>query len=75
MQSLTTRKRDSERCLNPICCQEIEVLANGKWRRTPRYFCSDTCRMNYWALSKVAGLLISLGEKRAWAILREMNHG
>jgi hypothetical protein len=59
--SLTTSSGDSERCANPFCGRLIEPLANGDWRRTPRKFCSDRCKMDGYVLRRAGEMLNQVG--------------
>ena len=45
----------SDRCGSPICEKSIETLEDG-WRRTEKRYCSDGCRMDVYALRRVAKL-------------------
>ena len=50
--------REMRECQSPNCQNPIEPLVpkDGKkvWRRTPRRFCSDRCRMDNWFLTQAA---------------------
>jgi len=65
-------------CQNPICRTLIEPIASdsGKraWRRTPRRFCSESCKKDYHALASVAEMLLPLGPARGWEILERLNN-
>jgi len=60
----------SKACQNPICKNRVDppLHDNGKraWRRTPRRFCSEDCKMDHWAIRRVVKLLYPLGKDRAW---------
>ncbi len=68
-----------EACQNPICQNRIEPLAsdNGKraWRRTPRLFCSEQCKIDFWAVRRVAAMLQPLGQARGWEVLQSLGNG
>jgi len=63
---------------NPICENQIEPITpdNGKraWRRTPRRFCSDQCKMDSLALRRAARVLWPLGPQRTWQIVRALGN-
>ncbi len=60
-------------CSNPFC--EVKLDLSARPRRNRRY-CSDRCKMIFWALVTTARLLCPLGEKEAMAVLNELaNHG
>ena len=57
-------------CLNPVCSNTIESIPISEgWRRTPKRFCSDDCKMNAWVLRRASELLASLPVERKLAIL------
>ena len=58
---VTTSSGHSQRCGNLFCNTGIEPLNHGRWRRTRRRFCSDTCKYDYHALKRVRGLLNRVG--------------
>ncbi len=67
---------DSERCGNPLCKNPIEVLANlGRWRRTPRQFCSDRCKKDTWALKRAVTLLEPIGRVKGVNVLSDLADG
>jgi hypothetical protein len=68
-EPLTTRESHSERCQNPVCDTAVESLENG-WRRTERRFCSDGCKMDAWAIRRVARLLENETDERVIEIIR-----
>jgi len=49
-------------CGNPVCGNLIEPEEEGNWRRTPRKYCSDRCKMDGWAIRRACDLLASLPE-------------
>ena len=59
----------SETCGNPVCSNLIELEEEGTWRRTPRKYCSDRCKMDGWAIKHARDLLASLPEDRRREIL------
>lgn len=59
----------SEPCSNPICGRPIGGMADGKWRRTPRRFCSDQCKTDTSTLRRAAKLLSTVGTLKAVEIL------
>jgi hypothetical protein len=59
-KSLTTSSGQSDTCGNPFCNSTIEPLPDG-WRRTARRYCSNTCRMDGYALRRVRALLNKVG--------------
>ena len=65
-----TSKRDSETCLSPFCDKRIEPAKPGKWRRTPRRFCSDDCKLDHLAFVRVAPFLKKLEPKRVQEIFK-----
>ncbi len=71
--------REMRECQNPICQNRIEPVAtdNGKkaWRRTPRRFCSDSCKKDFYALTRVTEMLLPLGPARGWEILHGLGNG
>jgi len=71
--------REMRECQNPICKTWIEPIAsdNGKraWRRTPRRFCSGSCKKDSRALARVAEMLLPLGPVRRWEILQGLGNG
>jgi hypothetical protein len=58
---VTTSSGHSERCRNPFCETAIEPMNHGRWRRTQRRFCSDTCKYDYHALKRAKALLDKVG--------------
>jgi len=66
-------------CQSPICQNRIEPVAsdNGKkaWQRTPRRFCSESCKKDFHALARVAETLLPLGVARRWEILQGLGNG
>jgi hypothetical protein len=59
----------SETCGNPVCSNLIGPKEKGNWRRTPRKYCSDRCKMDGWAIKHARDLLASLPEDRRREIL------
>lgn len=57
----------SDTCHNPFCNNPVE---SGK--RKPRRFCSDRCKMDTWALRRVAEMLIPLGPAEGWRVLEDL---
>ena len=58
----------SEACGNPVCSNLIGPK-EGNWRRTPRKYCSDRCKMDGWAIKHARDLLAPLPEDRRREIL------
>src|SRR5215813_15574076 len=57
-----------ERCLSPLCNNQIEPEGKN-WRRTPRKFCSDKCKSDTWALRKTGYLLSTFPTEKKIEIL------
>ncbi len=58
---VTTSQGHSQPCANPFCKVIIEPLNHGRYRRTPRRFCSDSCRYDFHALLRVQRLMDKVG--------------
>jgi hypothetical protein len=56
-------------CTNPLCENPIESDNGKSWRRTPKKFCSDKCRVDVWALRKTADLLSAFSADRKLEVL------
>jgi hypothetical protein len=63
-QPCTAKQRHSERCLNPICRNEVEPNAEAD-----RFYCSDSCRQQASIIRRAAGLLAPVGKDEAWNII------
>ena len=59
-QSLTTSSEQSYACGNPFCKAIIEPLPEG-YRRTARRYCSDRCKLDCYALRRVAAIISQVG--------------
>jgi len=43
-------------CLSPFCKKPVENIAGcGKWRRTPRLYCTEKCKFDGLAFKRVYG--------------------
>ena len=49
--------------MNPVCDNLVETHPKAINRRKS---CSDQCRLDFWAIKRVATLLYPLGKDRAW---------
>jgi hypothetical protein len=58
---VTTSSGHSQRCANPFCHTVIEPMIHGRWRRTKRRFCSDSCKYDYHAVKRTKALLNRVG--------------
>jgi hypothetical protein len=61
---VTSSSGHSQRCANPFCNAGIEPTIHGRWRRTQRRFCSDTCKYDYHDLKRVKALLKGLPKRK-----------
>jgi len=67
---------DSETCGNPLCKNPLEVLpGSGRWRRTPKLFCSDQCKKDTWALKRAVTLLGPIGRVKGVIVLSDLAEG
>jgi len=55
---------------NPLCTVPL-----GERKRKPRRYCCDGCKMDVWALRRVAAMLLPLGPARGWEILENLKNG
>ncbi len=62
-QSLTTSSGQSNACGNPFCKALIEPLPEG-YRRTARRYCSNRCKLDCYALRRVAAIISQVGRVR-----------
>ncbi len=58
-----------EVCSNPICEKRVKPVAENRWRRTPRIYCSNACNRNSWAIRRAAELLSPLPVEKLLEIL------
>lgn len=58
-----------EVCSNPICGILIEPEAENRWRRTPKKYCSETCKRDSWVIRQAAELLVPLPVEKRLEIL------
>src|SRR5437667_6199116 len=66
----TTSSGHSERCHNPLCRNTVAPIVGG-WRRTERFYCSDTCKQRASILHRAAELLMGLSDEKVIKILRQ----
>jgi hypothetical protein len=69
LEPCTTSRGHSERCLNPVCEQQVEPIENG-WRRTERFYCGDVCRQQASIIRRAAKLIEGLSDQEALKIMR-----
>ena len=53
----------AETCSNPLCGNPVVTHPKALH---PRRFCSDPCRLDFWAIKRVSKLLYPLGKDRCW---------
>lgn len=63
--------KDGDTCQSILCGNRLEPLPNGTWRRTPRLFCSDTCRQVASIIRRAGKLLATVPDDRVLEILRD----
>jgi len=63
---------ESESCRSLVCDNPVETHPKALH---PRRFCSNQCKMDTWALRRVAEMLLPLGQVAAWAILKKLEIG
>jgi hypothetical protein len=66
--------RENKACANPVCQGPIDDLpeSSGKkaWRRTPKKYCSKTCKREGWILAQAAKILFRLEFDQWFEILQ-----
>ena len=60
------------KCCNP-CCENVVV--SHPLASHPRKFCSNECKLDGWALRRVAEMLLPLGQAKGWEILQSRKNG
>src|ERR1051325_4784517 len=69
---VTTSSGHSQRCANPFCNTVIEPMIHGRWRRTKRRFCSDSCKYDYHAAKRTKALLNRVGIAEFHELIRQV---
>jgi hypothetical protein len=64
-QVCTAISNHSQRCFNPLCCNEVERNA-----RDDRLYCSDQCRQSARIIRRASKLLESLSDDEVVRIVR-----
>lgn len=53
-------------CESPVCPEQVKPGARG----SPKRFCSTDCRLNAWAIRRVAKLLKGFSDEKVLEVLR-----